>query len=316
MAELFTFLDTPDRFSWWMVEGLGGMGKSRLAMEFCTLAKAQGYYAGFYKLDNSVLPDNDKLLSGKLPILMVIDYAMSNMAKTIEVLSFIQDKVNTAATYGASAPKIRVLLLDRKFSKEWFSSVSYIKAYVYQPENHPTLQLSKDSEDIRWRIIEQVLNKEDESEEQLLLAKFSARKSEIMNALDNLDVEKRPLYAFFATEALIYDPKRDIKNWNVHSLLDFHLHRLKNRIWAKKQGYLDHEFWVVKLLALNTLARSLTKEEISDFLRANSDLSTSEQKVVKETYYSIAEYQLEDGAYTFYGLQPDILGRIFYFDSV
>jgi len=88
LSELWNFIESKkdDRqFSWWMVTGPGGMGKSRIAQKICTMA--EGYYAGFFDFKNETsLNPKWEIWIPELPTIIVIDYALSKIDKVSELI--------------------------------------------------------------------------------------------------------------------------------------------------------------------------------------------------------------------------------------
>lgn len=317
LRELYNFLDSSEMFSWWMIDGPGGMGKSRLAMEFCDLARKEGYYAGFYKLENAQLPDEDRPFGYDLPLFIVIDYATCDKDKTIKVLTYIQDKIITAQNYTQTPVKVRVLLLDRQFEKEWYDSIGYIKRSIYLFNNQlKPMRLQAGAEDLRWDIIEQVIAKEAVSAAPIPYQTLASQKAIILDKLAEIDPEKRPLFAFFAGTAVATNPTDNIRNWNKTSLLETHLNRLRNRLWFKFSGFREHRFEVEQMLVVNTLVRSLKKDEIDLFLEQNLGLKGQALEEVLDIYFQLADHHLVDGKQVYTGMQPDILGEYLILDFI
>lgn len=111
LVELDQFLDDSRPFSWWLWTGPAGVGKSRLAVEFCR-AVSGVWHAGF-------LRESHRLGLGSLcavtPTLVVVDYAAHRSGWLSDALFGLAQR-----TLGA---KVRVLVLERDASGPWWETV-------------------------------------------------------------------------------------------------------------------------------------------------------------------------------------------------
>jgi len=315
MSALMDFLDSSERFLWWKIEGAGGIGKSRIAMELCDIARKEGIYAGFYKLENSHLPDNDKRLVTTVPMLIVVDYALADQQKTINLLTYLQDKLVTLNNDGVETCKIRVLLIDRDFRETWYNSIGHLTDSSYLETAKSTLKVQDSHEDIRWSVIEHTIAVELHDRFQEKISELLPKRQEILNKLQDIDSFKRPLYAFLAAEALVYDEEENIRNWNTNDFLKSHFNRITHRVWQKVLNFEKHRYWVERLFLFNTLVRGLTKIEISEFL-SNKNLTPDTQREIKDVYYVLADHYFDNELQIFQGLQPDILGEYFILNAI
>jgi hypothetical protein len=111
LADLELFLNDDRAFSWWLWTGPAGMGKSRLALELCR-AQSDGWHAGFLgEHDQSRLAASRPLI----PTLVVIDYAAQRSVWLSESLY--------ALSHRQSGVRVRVLILEREASGDWWSTV-------------------------------------------------------------------------------------------------------------------------------------------------------------------------------------------------
>ncbi len=97
------------RASVWLWTGQGGVGKTRLMIEWCRRLRAQGWHAGFlhHHLDDGI----ERLFKGTVARLIVIDYAETRF-DAIRPLLF------RVATVG-DGPRLRVILLARQRGDWW-----------------------------------------------------------------------------------------------------------------------------------------------------------------------------------------------------
>ncbi len=94
-----------------LLTGEGGMGKTRLLIEWCRRIQAQGWHAGFLKpgrADGDFAP----LFDGLTPRLVVVDYAETRIAEVVEPLL-------RELALGATGPKLRLVLLARQAGDWW-----------------------------------------------------------------------------------------------------------------------------------------------------------------------------------------------------
>ena len=111
MADLIEWAHSDKMVSVKFITGDGGIGKSRLAGEFAReLAKAEGWEAGFYSLDN---PWDVPL--GEIGTLLIVDYP-EKMPDKVEML--LQVVAELPSDY-----RVRVLFLTRTSIDEWLGRI-------------------------------------------------------------------------------------------------------------------------------------------------------------------------------------------------
>ncbi len=94
-----------------LLTGDGGMGKTRLLIEWCQRIKAQGWHAGFLKPGRGE-SDFAPLFEGLTPRLVVIDYAETRLVEVVEPLL-------RKLALGTTGPKLRLVLLARQAGDWW-----------------------------------------------------------------------------------------------------------------------------------------------------------------------------------------------------
>ncbi|MBL4838141.1 MAG: hypothetical protein JKY34_11245 [Kordiimonadaceae bacterium] len=113
MAQLSSFCDCADQFSWWLVIGSGGLGKSRLALEFC-LTKRETWQVGFLS-DHTTFDKWEKWQPDR-PTLIVVDY----VAKRAELIGDMLAQLNSRSDLECP---VRVLLLERHKDDVWWDQM-------------------------------------------------------------------------------------------------------------------------------------------------------------------------------------------------
>ncbi|WP_148289340.1 hypothetical protein [Fibrella aestuarina] len=305
MEALLQFMNSqPDKpFQWWMVTGPGGMGKSRLAFEFCQTMSGLSYHIGF--LEKSDLEGGFAQAVGwsrwrpTRPTLIVIDYVAA-------YASSVQDMLGILQRCARQLPhRVRVLLLERETREDWwagFENDPAIHQSRYGGIDHPLLDLPPFDDERIWNIITEVYQKEGKGP-------LHADKDETLAKLADLDPERRPLFAFLVGLALAADG--DIRHWNVEQLLTNLLKRYEDKFWKKHPSYQHNGQAHKNLLMLATLARGIPAEKIDDLYataiaglpeQIDSDLYERMATVVRDAVNSPVEYA---------GLQPDLVGEYF-----
>jgi AAA ATPase domain len=188
LSELLGGLEQP--FSWMVLHGSSGAGKSRLALELC-LALRDEWHAGFLPQEGEE-PDWGRW-QPLLPTLIVVDYAARDTGHTGRLLRALSGRGAPDGTLRLSAP-VRVLLIERMGQGKWLDDTvgtATDKAQVEACHTSKDLPLSSLSDP--WPIFEFVLN---EAEKPL------PNKTETLAALEKIDPERRPLFAYFMADAI------------------------------------------------------------------------------------------------------------------
>ena len=127
LEKLAKFRNGADLFSWAVVKGEGGTGKTRLATEFCKMCAKEGWQSGFLEKDQL-----ERFLGNQtvekwrplVPTFIIIDYAaakVENASKLINLLINIAYEQES----GSSPNKVRLLLIEREASQDsgWLHSI-------------------------------------------------------------------------------------------------------------------------------------------------------------------------------------------------
>ncbi len=279
------FLNAPKAFSWWIAIGSGGMGKSRLALEFC-LRNGQPWRVGFLPESNKFADWVDWEPDG--PTLIIIDYAAK---RTSDVRSAILSLAQRNKPFPCP---VRFLILERDAEGQWYDkflgsgSSKYIIEEIRFDE---PLNLPSFSEDDVWGLASFVIKGHN---------KTLPNKSEFLQSLRKIDPECRPLYGTLAAEAVVHN--QDIYAWDKTRLLDDVLEREENEFWL-----LGDEGQTYKnLLALATMTGHLP---IAYLKNNDSDLSLpSPANFNTEKFEKMSGSRISD---TLPPLEPDIIGEYF-----
>ncbi|MCI0600171.1 MAG: hypothetical protein L0Y60_11755, partial [Beijerinckiaceae bacterium] len=240
IGKLGDFLAGPEQpFRWMVLHGSGGAGKSRLALELC-LALRNDWHAGFLPQEGDE-PDWGRW-QPLMPTLIVIDYAARDTERTGRFLRALSGRGTPDGTMRLSAP-VRVLLVERMGKGDWLDKIvgtGTAKARVeaaHASEDLPLLALSDP-----WPIFEFVLKE---------AKKPLPDKTETLAALEKIDPERRPLFAYFMADAIAAG--RDIRNFDAARLLDQVIERARENYWKPAGASAKEE----RLLALATMTRGL-----------------------------------------------------------
>jgi len=115
MEKLRDFCNEPAATKWMVITGDGGMGKTRLAMEFAREMKGSGWNAGFLgaeNLEQMVGHDAFDAWEPVIETLVIIDYAASRV-DAIKKLLVQCIKIESNPSISGRAAKIRFLLMER-----------------------------------------------------------------------------------------------------------------------------------------------------------------------------------------------------------
>jgi hypothetical protein len=222
-----------------LMHGSAGVGKSRLALEFC-LAYRDEWHAGFLSRDSQE-PDWSRW-QPLLPTLIVVDYAAFDAERTGRLLRALAGRGPADGTMRLAAP-VRVLLLERTGEGDWFDRIvgfGTTKAQIEAAQAVPNLRLEALSDP--WPIFEFVLGQ---------AGKPLPDRAETLAALDGIDHERRPLFAHFIADAMAAG--RDIRHLDAHRLLDGFIVDSRKAYWEPAGATPEDE----RLLALATMMGGL-----------------------------------------------------------
>jgi hypothetical protein len=216
---LAAFLGDAHRpFSWMLLTGSGGVGKSRLALELILAQQTGWWYAGF--LDGFKTEDYWKLWQPRLPTLLVIDYAARTPDKVALVLKGLAER---QPPHLLRRP-VRVLLIERDADDPRLER-SFEVSPLLSGETTRAADLTLPPIDNVWPIFEHVLTRTGSRTAPGILDNKAAR----LAALDAIDPQRRPLFAFLVADALARG--RGMRNWDRTALLDDVIKRERREFW-------------------------------------------------------------------------------------
>jgi hypothetical protein len=291
---LATFLGDAERpFSWTLLTGSGGMGKSRLALELILAQQAGWWYAGF--LDGFKTEDYWKVWQPRLPTLLVIDYAARTPDRVANILTGLSER---QPPHLLRRP-VRVLLIERDRNDSRLESIFAASPLLSGETTHASDLALRPIDDI-WPLFQHVLTEAG-------VAPSSLDKVPMLASFDVIDKERRPLFAFLVADALAHG--QNIRNWDRRALLDDVINRDRRRFWlpaAESVGLGAEIKKEERVLALATIAGGVSIE----YLRAvNEDLLPKWQH---DRHAPLFRAMTGRPAHTTVApLQPDIVGEFF-----
>ncbi|WP_320005852.1 hypothetical protein [Maridesulfovibrio sp.] len=179
---LESFLNSKRMFSWQALIGPGGVGKSRLGLEFC-LQHGVGFRSG-------VLDDFDfnfKKWQPCQPTLLVVDYTSKERDKLQSIIKCLTNRETKHEC------KIRLLILDRDSSDHQLNSLSEHRHTRDSRFKQPYL-LKQPDPAIAKSIFEFFFEKENQA--------IPASWDELLKRLESIDADMRPLFAAYLGSAV------------------------------------------------------------------------------------------------------------------
>ena len=293
---LADFLGSPQQpFRWMVMFGSGGVGKSRLALELCLAVRGE-WHAGFLPRDGQD-PDWGKW-QPLIPTLIVVDYAARDKERTGRLLQALAGRGPADGTLRLAAP-VRVLLIERMGGddtglmggSDWLSTVMGFGTAQAQVRAARAPDLALRTVDDLWPIFESVLGQK---------AKPLPDRDETLDALAAIDSERRPLFAYFAADAI--GNGDDIRHFNREQLLEQVIRRSREAYWRPAGVKPEDE----RLLAVATMAGGVklaALEAVTDRLLPPWDIDRHPAMFLAMTGREAGE----DVA----PLEPDIVGEHF-----
>jgi len=293
---LEAFVAATGFFRWQLLAGHGGMGKSRLALEYC-LSKNSMFRAGIMT-DGDMKLDFSKWQPDK-PTILVLDYASKDESLLREILEQLSERRKDLDC------KVRLLLLDRETQPEWFKKIrgadTTEAAIIDCRYEHPWEVKTIGDQEILG-IMHFILESGPGQ------SQFSD--SSLLERLENLDHLKRPLFAAILAQAI--SENTQLPKWDQDTLLRHVIERRKTHYW---RGVTQND---EALLALATIVGGITSSD-DNFPKQIATIRDIANKPRLEIFKSLGGYAREkDGTGTYEQVlppwEPDIIGELFVLD--
>ncbi len=289
LARLKAFRDCKEIFSWYLVIGSGGTGKSRLALEFL-LDHAGEYssFAGFLNMANDPNFDWGRW-QPLFPTIIVIDYAQRQAAdveRMFELLSARKD---------LDWP-VRVLLLERQASGPWYERILHTgRAARNRVEDCAfDVPLELLAPDDVWSIIEYIVgNRRDD-----------LKPDQALQTLETIDPQMRPLYAAFMADALASG--EDPRGWERRALVENVLDRERVNYWQRAE--VTKADLTLVAVATMTAGYPLDLLPHDESFESADHLPSVREQNLPQRLSAIFGYDVIEAVPP---LEPDILGEVF-----
>jgi hypothetical protein len=218
MATLNSFVDSSAPFSWMVVDGPAGSGKSRLVQEFC-LALAPSWRAGF------LLPvqrfEAWSSWQSEANTVVAIDYAAERIDESRMILLALAARADQQRGHF----RARVLLVERDARGDWMDRLIGSRSDGYAIEaarfSESPLTLGPLSDQELWSSVRSLMQG---------AGKQPPAVEALLDRLREIDPLRRPLFAILAADALIAG--RDVREWDRERLMRDVLARERER-WGK-----------------------------------------------------------------------------------
>ncbi|HVT10721.1 MAG TPA: hypothetical protein VHE55_00515 [Fimbriimonadaceae bacterium] len=316
--KLQAFVRDPRKVCWLILTGPGGAGKSRTARELARRLQHQGWNVWRYdrRRSGANLSEERDRWTGwdwSAPTLLVVDYAAENAAAVGVAVQSLASK--------ASERKhpIRVLMVERAYDPQlpWMQRFdpdhdAWVANAAFEGGSYPLPPLSSDA---FVRVMKAAFEKTplttarqewpDAAETRELLAG-------LFEGHEDDEEDLRPLYAYFAGEALGEKGLEAIRNWDSENLILFVLQREINH-WAVIPG-IDEGY--LNLLVLATLCGGLSDSELESMEPDESLRLPDMDSLSADIYGHLVSFGAEDSDVAFPPLLPDLLGELFVFERL
>ncbi len=307
LQELHRFLDDDRPLLWWLWVGDGGVGKSRLMLEWVLDAQYLGWTAGF-------LPHNGSFEPGKWTpqddTLIVVDYAAARPDGVVR--GWIVALHDRAESLGK---RVRFLLLERSAGEtdDWyrkFRSSGSDETLLNNRRYQPPRTLTPPDEDSVWRVFEHSVRAEStDGEPPVTPAELQALRPRLLERIRQRPVQQRPLFAQFAADLVRERCAGDFAKWDAETLVKAVLDREIDKRWRVRVDAAHANLLVLATL-MGGIARADAYRAADEIPRAAAALPDRATLHVG-VYRVLTGFDADSNGKELPPLLPDILGECF-----
>ena len=293
-----------DYFRWIGICGSGGLGKSRLAYDFCFRMQKQFWLVFPPRHYTDDL--KDIISNQKNNVLICLDYVKQDMQN---IIRFIKTKIIESSV---KKYKIRLILIEREKDSFEISDPDINLLSYHEPLCLPLLN----DVQIRSLVIDYIIKQQSDKEisnDDLDL---------IINTLGQVDKKyRRPIYALFIADAWINN--ENLKKWDRDSALNY----LLGRELIRLESYIDpaqildeteqekYRNAIKYLYALATYLGSINIKDYNSQLTEHFGIDSDDPKLISR----LEKFGILSNSDQINGWEPDIIGEYYcirYLDSV
>lgn len=294
-GRLSDFLLSSSPFSWWLMAGPAGVGKSRLALEMASTLKSEWTF-GFLRPDEGNFQWAN--WQPKKNSLVVVDYVAVRALRIGNILELLEQRRESLGH------AVRFLLLERRWSEsdDWWQEFigtggheQAVRAGQYEAS---PLTLEALSGDQLWTILSNELQRRNQPLPSRIMAE---------EVLAKVDSHGRPLFALLLANALTEQTNVLRLNLDAEQLVRIQLKRDRNKFWL---GGVEerHE----NLVAYATIVGGLKLEQIPQIPLFKKYFPKPEDFRVERIESVTGEIATEQVA----SLKPNLVGELFVLDHL
>ncbi len=301
-ALLDAFLNSSAPFSWWLLSGPAGSGKSRIALELCRRAQPM-WIVGFLSRLNVF--DRWTEYRPAMPALIVVDYVAGRAAAVSEMVLRLGRSISNRSK------AVRVLLVEREENRPWLTT------FLREDSHSESVEIAslQYGEPLRLDGLDtDALHAMAADVASALEATWSAERQEAFDErLAALDASGRPLFAMLAAVDVISDGKDRVSG---EAIITAILSRERAR-WRQIAKTETGARKMENLIVFATLLGGIGPRQDGFSFLAQTPVSPllPEMDLFDDTAFSELVGASADGQ-LLAGLQPDILGERFVLDQI
>lgn len=299
LADLQAFADNESRFSWLLITGGAGAGKSRLARHFCRQLSDSDWLAGFAKGNISsffsLFSGSAPVIQSDKPVFLVVDYCEQHATALAPLLGSLFRAQNGG--------KVRVLLLERDHEQGWYQK-------LLQDTSH-----KREIAGSQYAKPKTLMELSDQEMVELTQAYVAAvvrhgkttaapfQDTDFLEVLRCSDEKKRPLSAMLIADGPAHgQPLETTGPQRLTDFLEKYMNRQTTNFW---HGVDDRH---LNLLCLATLCRGLPTETLAEPWPDCSRILPFGEDFQPGQYARLVNSPVED---VLSPLAPDLVGEYF-----